>query len=252
MILQDATWQEVERYLGTRSDILIPVGSTEQHGPTGPIGTDAICAEAVAGAAADRCGALVAPTLAYGQAQFNLAFPGTISITAVTQMRLVTDIVGSLADQGFTHFYFVNGHGGNRAPIEAAIQDIYHQRRGRPPIRCRLRAWWEFDPVNKIRREAYGAWEGIHATPSELSIAIAQARMTASDAPTSEDLVPCDPVMLQDHAGDRHLDAASHRDMFPDGRIGSDPWLATQEAGERLLNAAAEAVVEDLTAFRKS
>jgi creatinine amidohydrolase len=48
MLLHLATWPEVESYLKTSSGIIIPIGSTEQHGPTGLIGTDAICAEAIA------------------------------------------------------------------------------------------------------------------------------------------------------------------------------------------------------------
>ena len=79
MRLDLATWPEVEAYLGVSNGIIIPAGSTEQHGPMGLIGTDAVCAERVAMGAADLAGAMVAPTLAYAPAPFNMAFPGTIS-----------------------------------------------------------------------------------------------------------------------------------------------------------------------------
>jgi len=249
MLLQHMTWGAVEAYLKERRDILVPLGSTEQHGPNGPIGTDAICAEAVARRVGEQAGAIVAPTVAYGQAQFNLAFPGTISATARTLMSLLHDIIVSVAEQGFRHVYFVNGHGGNIAPAESAIQDAYHQQRGGPPIRCRLRNWWDFPEVNVIRDRLYGDWEGIHATPSEISISQAVLAAAAPELGERPALTPQSPELLRDHERDRHYGQAAHRETFPDGRIGSDPWLATREAGEELIEAAAGAIAADLARF---
>ena len=81
MKLAEMTWPEVEAYLKTSPGIILPTGSTEQHGPIGLIGTDAICAQAVAERAGESMGAIVAPTLALTPAPFNLAFPGTISVS---------------------------------------------------------------------------------------------------------------------------------------------------------------------------
>lgn len=47
-LLHLSTWPEVEAYLNTSKGMIIPIGSTEQHGPMGLIGTDALCAEAIA------------------------------------------------------------------------------------------------------------------------------------------------------------------------------------------------------------
>ena len=77
MYLQLSTWTEIESYLSRSKAILIPVGSTEQHGPTGLIGTDAICPQIIAGKAAEMTDILVAPTFPVGSAQHHLAFPGT-------------------------------------------------------------------------------------------------------------------------------------------------------------------------------
>ena len=63
MQLQLSTWPEVERYLESSAGILMPIGSTEQHGPSGLIGTDAICAEVTARAAGESLGAMVGPTI---------------------------------------------------------------------------------------------------------------------------------------------------------------------------------------------
>ncbi len=254
MLLAGSTWKEVEAYLRESRGVVVPMGSTEQHGPIGLIGTDAYTAEAVARGLGDRVGALVAPTLSLGVAQFNLGFPGTISVRAATLMATIEDLVLSLAAQGFERFYFVNGHGGNVAPARAAFQDIYArwslgERSGAAP-RCRLRSWWEYPGADSLRRELYGAGEGMHATPSE--IAITRHAQPAAFG-RAEGKLPAPPVLspayLRDHGGDNHWDAQSHRAAFPDGRVGSDSALATREQGTALLEASIAGAIEDYRAF---
>ena len=175
MRLQLSTWPEVESLLERSTGILIPLGSTEQHGPGGLVGTDALVAEGIAAHAASLDdGILVAPVLAYTPAQFNLSFPGTVSLRAATFARVIEDMVDSLAAGGFAAFYFLNAHGANIAPVRCACHDL-HQRRvlanpAMPPLRFRLKSWWEFPETDALRRKLYGAGEGMHATPSEISI----------------------------------------------------------------------------------
>ncbi|MGL5034291.1 MAG: creatininase family protein, partial [Microcystaceae cyanobacterium] len=80
MQLQLSTWLEVEAYLQSATGIIIPIGSTEQHGPTGLIGTDAICAEAIAKGVGEEVGAMVGPTINVGMALHHLGFPGSLSL----------------------------------------------------------------------------------------------------------------------------------------------------------------------------
>ena len=168
--LQFSTWPEVESCLERSTGILIPLGSTEQHGPSGLIGTDALVAEGIAArAASEDDDILVAPTLAYAPAQFNLEFAGTVSVRAGTFARVIEDVVDSLAAGGFAAFYFLNGHGANIAPVRCACHDL-HQRRvlaspAMPPLRFRLKSWWEFPDTDALRRKLYGVGEGMHATP---------------------------------------------------------------------------------------
>ena len=68
MNLHLQTWEEVETYLKSSKGIIIPIGSTEQHGPNGLIGTDAICAEVIAKGVGEQAGALVGPTINVGMA----------------------------------------------------------------------------------------------------------------------------------------------------------------------------------------
>ena len=155
MVLHHATWPEVEAYLKNSTGVVIPTGSTEQHGPTGLIGTDSITAETVALAMADITGALVGPTLSLSQAQFNLGFPGTVSLRPSTLIQVIIDYVQSLARHGFEHFYFLNGHGGNVSPAHCAFQELYaDQSLGLHPglaVQCRLRSWWDFSEVNGFK-----------------------------------------------------------------------------------------------------
>ena len=93
MRLDHATWEEVEDHVSRVPGIILPAGSTEQHGPMGLIGTDALCAEAIAERAASTAGCLVAPVLAYTPASFNMAFAGTVSVSEALFRAMVAEIV---------------------------------------------------------------------------------------------------------------------------------------------------------------
>ncbi|MEO0829036.1 MAG: creatininase family protein [Pseudomonadota bacterium] len=239
MRLDHASWPEVEAYLQTSSGILLPVGSTEQHGPIGLIGTDAICAQAIAEGAADRVGALVAPTLSYTPAPFNTGFPGTVSVSEPVFEALFAEVVSGLCAQGFERIYVLNGHGANLAPMRRAAE-------GAEAIR--IRSWWDFEPVNALRQEAFGPWEGMHATPSEVAITQALGRtITHPGAETPPRALS--PEEMARRAGDRHGPPDLHRREFPDGRVGSHSALATPELGRALLQHAVTCVAADYEAF---
>ena len=175
MRLQLCTWPEVENYLKTSRGIILPIGSTEQHGPNGLIGTDAICAEEIALGVGKATGALVGPTIGVGMAAHHMDFPGTMTLRPSTLMLVIRDYVTALAEHGFQRFMFVNGHGGNLATMRAAFQEIYAELRAArgpaaPELRCKVISWWENESVYKLSRELFGPAEGSHATPSEVSV----------------------------------------------------------------------------------
>jgi mycofactocin precursor peptide peptidase len=120
--LPDATWTEVES--GPRRAVLVPVGSLEQHGPHLPLDTDTRIAMAVAdGAAAQRSGVAVAPALAFGASGEHAAFPGTMSIGTAA----LTDVLVELGRDVARHWgalLLVNGHGGNRDALAAAVNRL--------------------------------------------------------------------------------------------------------------------------------
>jgi creatinine amidohydrolase len=125
MLLHLSTWPEVETYLQKSQGIILPIGSTEQHGPTGLIGTDAICAESISKGVGEATQAMVAPTINVGMALHHTAFPGTISLRPSTLILVVKDYLTCLVKAGFTKFYFINGHGGNIATLKAAFSETY-------------------------------------------------------------------------------------------------------------------------------
>jgi len=238
MLLHLSTWPEVEAYLKQSQGLILPIGSTEQHGPTGLIGTDAICAEAVARGVGDSAQALVGPTLNIGMALHHTAFPGSISLRPTTLIQYIEDILTGLVRTGFTRFYFINGHGGNIATLKAAFAQVYaHIADLNLPqadrVRCHVGNWFMCSAVYKLAKELYGDQEGSHATPSEVAL-------TQYVYPEAIKQAALSPEVAKGH---KIYGAADFRRRYPDGRMGSNPALATPEHGRQFY----EAAVKELT-----
>ena len=109
--LQNLTWEEVkQRTAESNGTIILPIGSTEQHGPHLPVGTDTMVANAVAESAAAEAEVLVAPPLWFGWSPHHLVLPGTISIRAEVLIEVVFDMIASLSRHAFDKFVLLNGH----------------------------------------------------------------------------------------------------------------------------------------------
>ena len=235
MLLEHSSWPEVEAYLTTSCSIIMPIGSTEQHGPTGLLGTDFLCAEAVARGIGEHTGALVAPTINFGMAQHHTGFPGTISLRPSTLLLVVVDAITSLTRVGFERFFFVNGHGGNAATVNAAFSELYWQLTERDPdlagrMRCELHNWWQSPGIKSISNRLYGDAEGQHATPSEVALTQHIDPSTIHHAELSP-LERRQPIIGS---------PADFRRRYPDGRMNSNPSLARPEHGAELLATAVD------------
>ncbi len=114
--LQELTWEDVADYLSKDDIILFPVGSTEQHGPAGPLGVDSYAAISLAEDAAKQSGVLVTPPLWFGDSPHHLDFPGTISLRTETLVEVTKDVIRSLARNGFRKIIIINGHKGANNP----------------------------------------------------------------------------------------------------------------------------------------
>jgi creatinine amidohydrolase len=244
MLLHLCTWPEVESYLQACQGIILPIGSTEQHGPTGLIGTDAICAEAIAKGVGEVTGALVGPTINVGMALHHTDFPGSISLRPSTLMLVIRDYLVSLSKYGFRKFFFINGHGGNVATLKAAFSETYATLADlhipdAEQVQCQVNNWYIGRSVHKLARELYGDREGSHATPSEVALTqfvypalLKQAELTAE---VSSDY--------------RIYGAADFRRRYPDGRMGSDPSLATPEHGKQFYELAVAEITQSYQDF---
>jgi creatinine amidohydrolase/Fe(II)-dependent formamide hydrolase-like protein len=248
MQLHLSTWPEVEAYLAKSKAILIPIGSTEQHGPNGLLGTDALCPEIIGRRAGDQDGILVGPTFNVGQAQHHMAFTGTITLRPSTMIAAMMDWAQSLVHHGFERIYWLNGHGSNINTINAAFSEMYHgisfdeTGSNRPPLRCMLRNWWELSGVMDVCKQLFPVGEGSHATPSEVSVTYFGYPDAVKRVEMTPKIAPMGPI----------FDAEDYRRRFPDGRIGSDPSQASVEAGEKIVAAAVKSVISDFRQFAAS
>jgi creatinine amidohydrolase len=230
MLLHLSTWPEVEDYLKTSTGLIVPIGSTEQHGPTGLIGTDAICAEAIAQRVGDATNALVAPTINVGMALHHTAFPGSISLRPSTLILVICDYLTSLVKAGFTKFFFINGHGGNVATLKAAFSEVYAvlDDRQLPQAQCKLANWYMCSSVYQLAKTLYGNAEGSHATPSEVALTQYLFPEAIKHAELSPEVASGHPI----------FGAGDFRSRYPDGRMGSNPALATPEHGQQFCELA--------------
>lgn len=118
--------------LAPTATVVVPLGSTEQHGPHLPVCTDTAIvselAELAVTEAAASVPAVVAPTMPFGFAHHHLPFGGTVSIGMLTYLEVLTDIGASLHASGFRRLAFLNGHGGNDAAIRAVGDRLVFER----------------------------------------------------------------------------------------------------------------------------
>lgn len=242
MELKLSTWPEIKSYLESRKDIIIPIGSTEQHGPMGLIGTDAICPEIVAKGVAKKAGALMTPTLSMGMSQHHLSFPGTIALRPTTMIAVIKDLVFSLAGHGFTHIFFLNGHGGNISSVKTAFSEIYaeHSFSSAPShLYLNLCNWYGGKRVSRLTDTHFKGAEGRHATPSEISLSFFAYPQAVKQAELKPEIAP-------DNSFTDRFDFAEN---FPDGRMGSDSSLASAKIGKELYTSAVKDVLETYHTF---
>jgi mycofactocin precursor peptide peptidase len=220
--LASLTWPEVAASAAA-SILVVPLGSTEQHGPHLPLGTDSDIAVALAGRlAAARPDMLVAPLLPYGSAGEHAAFSGTLSIGAAALELVVVELVRS-AD-AFGGVVLVSGHGGNAAPLAAAVATLRGEGR-------RVLAWTPRVPGGDA-----------HAGRTETSLLLA----LSADAVRLGSAVPGETAPLADLMGELRRNGVAA--VSANGVLG-DPAGASADEGERLLDQLAADLVGSVEAW---
>jgi creatinine amidohydrolase len=156
----EANWMQIEEYLRRDDRVVLPTGSTEQHGFLS-LGTDAILAERVAVEAAEPLGVPVLPALPFGMAPYFAAFPGSMSLRMSTYIEVVRDLLDTLATQGFRRIAIVNGHGGN-APVTGFLREWLCQPR-QERVQVLFHSWYNAPRTTAAadqfdRDQMHGGW----------------------------------------------------------------------------------------------
>lgn len=176
--LDHLTWPEIKAAAERDAVVIVPVGSTEQHGYHLPLNTDVVLPESLAIEAGAELGSLVAPPIAYGYRSRPLSgggegFPGTISLSARTLMSVVEDVLVGLAASGFRRLVLLNWHYENSNFIYEAAW-LARQRCGQPDLRVMVieAAFSELSaPVmEKLFGDEFPGWDVEHAAVLETSL----------------------------------------------------------------------------------
>jgi creatinine amidohydrolase len=124
LVLQEMTWTDVRDYLAKNDMVILPLGSTEQHGPQLPLGTDFLLAMDISKLISARTGVVVAPVLLAGYSIYHSGFPGTLSLKSETVAEVLFETAQMLLKYGFRRFLIFNYHGGNSLAQQIVIQRI--------------------------------------------------------------------------------------------------------------------------------
>ena len=126
LVLQEMSWKDIQENLKENDMVIIPIGSTEQHGPHLPLGTDSYIGLKVSQMISARTGVVVAPVLWSGYSVYHSGFPGTLSLKPETMEQVLYETVTILIKYGFNKFMFFNSHRGNRVVENKVIHRINH------------------------------------------------------------------------------------------------------------------------------
>jgi len=233
MELFEMTVEDVQSYLRDRATVVIPAGSTEQHGAMAPMGCDTLVAEEICRRACRVSGTLMTPALPYGMSESHMGFSGTVSLAPMTLAAVVRDIVSSLAGAGFARVIILNAHGGNRGP---ALTGMYEAVREHGMLEARFLCYWELPGAMEMEEELFPGGSGYHATAAEVS-------MLMHLRPDFQPVAPKSPVMDMPGRGEV-VGAAGWKSRFPEGPCGVDPTQVSADKGRRLLEHLSGALAE--------
>lgn len=169
--LANLKWPEIAAILKGPNVVLLPTGSTEQHGPHLPVNVDSCCSTYLAEQAALRFGTdqpvrvLVAPTVHYTEVDTFRRFPGTIGISLETEVKLLEEIVRSFVTNGFANVFVVNGHSSNTIPINAALRQVNAQF---PEAGLYAVNWWSLGNLRSLLKSP----PSLHAEEMETSVCL--------------------------------------------------------------------------------
>lgn len=248
--MDELSWPEIRDILTQPNAVILPMGSTEEHGAHLPLNVDSLVATYIAESAArkvveeNNIDILVAPTIAYTDVTPHKMFPGTVGVKLDTFMKMVVDILEAFLDQGFKNIIALSGHLENNSPLQVAVRMVKEKRPQANIFAVTSVFGIGFDAKPPLSK---AGWNGVgHALESETSYCLF--------------LQPQNVHLEKTILGSRYLPLSS-RYIGPTGQDKSkgilycsgitgdeesgtqgDPRLASKEQGEKIL----AAMVNDL------
>lgn len=162
-LLHELSWSDIANLKKDDTVFILPIGSTEQHGPQNPLGTDFLIAEYISRKTAEiTANTICLPTLPVGVASHHRDFPGTLWISPQILYSLIKDILLSILYHGFRKIIVCNGHGGNTSSIMQAISECNDEKE----MNCLLFEWWKDSELI----QSFGVPSAVHADAVETSV----------------------------------------------------------------------------------
>jgi creatinine amidohydrolase len=251
--LDRMTFDEVEKYIETGAGIVVlPLGSTEEHGPHGPMGTDTFAARIVARSVAERLDAVLAPALPFGMCFDQRHFKGTIALKPSTYSFLLKEICQNFIRDGYRLVLAISGHRGNDHPAISGLQEAAWDSDTHVLYMC-------YQDANKGRlAEVLGPVAAKHIQPAdmgygadghggsvELSIAEAHARGSVRmDKRRKPDRGPVDLLRSFPFRAVLNIE-----EMAPTDGFFGDPGITSPELGEQVVARTSEKIAAEVQRF---
>ncbi|KAB1194540.1 creatininase family protein [Haloferax sp. MBLA0076] len=236
MYIADQTWPELGNYVAAESLAVVPLGSTEQHGPHLPLATDHLIAESLARAATDRTGHLCTPTVNVGVSPHHRQFHGTMWVDPPQFRDYVESMTRNLAYHGIDRVIFVNAHGGNAQHLREV------GRRLRDDGTMYAIEWMWDESIPDLVTDLFDH-PGPHGGPKETAMIMHIARELVREDRLGDardgGVVDLSSDHLREHGARTFYDAIENSE---NGVFG-DQTDATPEAGAKLFEAATDQLV---------
>lgn len=242
------TWPEMREQIARQPVVVLPVGSTEDHGHHLPLDVDTFVVSEVCEAAAQRVPdeVLLLPAVPYGFEDHHMDFPGTITIRDEHLLHFVLDITKSVAHHGFRKILMVNGHGSNSPILELAARRTVIET----DAHCGLLAGGTPEIENVRESDVLS-----HADEIETSVYLhLNDDAVQMDKATRDEKMPVGRFYWRGSLkgkGGAPLKMMDHWSRVSDSGVIGDATVATHEKGERVFNGAAEQLAEIIREFRQ-
>lgn len=162
-LLHGISWVDAKKYFFKNDIVVLPVGSTEQHGPHNPLGTDHLIAKALAEESVKRTGIVCLPVIPFGVSSHHRQFWGTVFVQPKVFREYVRDVCLSLKYHGVKKIIIVNGHGGNTSSLSEVARELRNQG-----MLVSVFQWW--NTTGELLPKIFGSDERGHAGSEETSI----------------------------------------------------------------------------------